>query len=123
MATRFFNLIILDESGSMYSIEKQAISGVNETIQTTKSIQSKNPDMQQLITLVTFNSERINEICSCQAADTVNLITDKDYIPNACTPLYDAMGRALTKMKSQVKEDDKVLVTIVTDGYENSSRE
>ncbi len=32
MKQRVFNLINLDESGSMSSIEKQAIDGVNETI-------------------------------------------------------------------------------------------
>ena len=31
---RIFNLIILDESGSMQRIEKQAVSGLNETFQT-----------------------------------------------------------------------------------------
>ena len=31
---KVFNLIILDESGSMSAIEKQAVSGVNETLQT-----------------------------------------------------------------------------------------
>lgn len=31
---RVFNLIILDESGSMSSIAKQAISGLNEVFQT-----------------------------------------------------------------------------------------
>jgi hypothetical protein len=39
MKTRIFNLIILDESGSMSSIEQEAISGVNETIQTIRAAQ------------------------------------------------------------------------------------
>lgn len=34
MKTRNFNLIILDESGSMQSIKKEAIDSVNETEQT-----------------------------------------------------------------------------------------
>ena len=34
MSTQVYNLIILDENGSMGSIEKQTISGFNETIQT-----------------------------------------------------------------------------------------
>ena len=41
MKTRIFNLIILDESGSMSSIEKEAISGVNETIHTIYYAQKK----------------------------------------------------------------------------------
>lgn len=37
MKTKIFNLIILDESGSMESIKQQAITGVNETIQTIRN--------------------------------------------------------------------------------------
>lgn len=36
MKTIIFNLIILDESGSMYSIKKDAIDGVDETVQTIR---------------------------------------------------------------------------------------
>lgn len=44
-------------------------------------------------------------------------------MPNSCTPLYDAMGESLNKLKKHVGDDDVVLVTIITDGYENASRE
>ena len=36
---RVFNLIIVDESGSMCVIEKQALMGLNETIETVKKMQ------------------------------------------------------------------------------------
>ena len=36
---KVFNLIILDESGSMEMIEKQAVSGLNETLQTISNAQ------------------------------------------------------------------------------------
>ena len=41
MKSRIFNLIIIDESGSMQSIKKAAIDSVNETIQTIRSAQKK----------------------------------------------------------------------------------
>ena len=41
MKQRVFNLIILDESGSMTTIEKQAVDGVNETVQTIRAAQKK----------------------------------------------------------------------------------
>ena len=37
MKTKIFNLIIIDESGSMQSIKNAAIDSVNETIQTIRS--------------------------------------------------------------------------------------
>ena len=33
------------------------------------------------------------------------------------------MGMSLTKLKTEAKDEDNVLVTIITDGYENASRE
>jgi hypothetical protein len=43
MKTRIFNLIILDESGSMQSIKQAAINGMNETVQSIKASQKDNP--------------------------------------------------------------------------------
>ena len=47
------------------------------------------------------------------------------YVPGASTPLYDAMGRTLTRLEKELKGDDRhsVVVTVITDGYENSSSE
>ena len=37
-----YNLIILDESGSMSSIERQAVSAINETFQSVRNAQKQN---------------------------------------------------------------------------------
>ena len=54
--TRLYNLIILDESGSMSSIREQALSGANETLQTIRMAQQENPDDHQMISFVTFDT-------------------------------------------------------------------
>ncbi len=123
MKQRVFNLIILDESGSMSSIEKQAIDGLNETIQAIRSAQKKHKEHEHYVTFVSFNSDGIKTIYDKVDADKVKEITDKDYCPACCTPLYDAMGVSLTKLKKSVATEDVVLVTIITDGYENASHE
>lgn len=123
MKQRVFNLIILDESGSMSSIERQAIDGVNETMQTIRSAQKKHEEQEHFVTFVSFNSDGIKTIYDMMEADNVNEITDKDYCPACCTPLYDAMGVSLTKLRKSVAEEDVVLVTVITDGYENASHE
>ena len=46
MKTRIFNLIIIDESGSMQSIKKATIDNVNETIQTIRSAQKKHEEQE-----------------------------------------------------------------------------
>ena len=49
------NLIILDESGSMYSIKKQIISGFNEVVQTVKGVEQQYPEQEHFNSFVTFN--------------------------------------------------------------------
>lgn len=124
--TNIYNLIILDESGSMYSIYEQALSGANETIQTIRSAQATSEDQRHFLSFVTFDSgnrESIRTIIDTMPITKVADLTKKDYSPNGGTPLYDAMGKSLTALEKKVTENDQVLVTIITDGYENSSRE
>ncbi len=54
--TNIYNLIILDESGSMSSIYVQALGGANETIQTIRAAQASADDQKQFLTFVTFDS-------------------------------------------------------------------
>ena len=120
-----YNVIILDKSGSMTSIAREAIDGVNETIGSIKSAQEKNPDQRHLVTLVAFCGCEQKVIYDNVPVDQANLLTDRDYRPCCMTPLYDAIGSTITRvhaLKSHV-EDSLSLVTIITDGYENASRE
>ena len=120
---RVFNLIILDESGSMSSIEKQAVSGLNETFQTIRNAQKEHQEQQHFISFVTFNSAKIRTVMNRQTVDSDKKLKWTDYQPDECTPLFDAMGRSLNDLKKHVNDEDVVLVTIITDGYENASRE
>ena len=122
MKTRIFNLVIIDESGSMQSIKKEAIDSVNETIQTIRSAQKKHEEQEHFVSLVTFNDD-VKTVYECVPVDEVAELTAETYQPDCCTALYDAMGISLNALRKKVAEDDKVLVTVVTDGYENASKE
>lgn len=123
MKTRIHNLIILDESGSMESIKRAAINGMNETVQSIRDAQKKHEDQEHIVSLVSFNSSEIKGIYDCVPVAEVEELTDKEYVPDCCTPLYDAMGLSLNHLRAKVNDEDKVLVTIITDGEENSSTE
>lgn len=123
MKTRIFNLIVLDESGSMQVIKQQAIMGVNETIQTIRSAQKQYDDQEHFVSLVTFNSDAVKTVYDKIPAEEIAELTEAGYCPNCGTPLYDAMGQALNDLRQYVADKDKVLVTIITDGYENASKE
>ena len=127
VAKRIFNLIILDESGSMYGLEKMCVDGVNETIQTIKNASKANPDQKQMFSFITFSGRAMGEL-PIRVKTYLEEITNVDefpvtaYAPNGCTPLFDAMGIALTELEKKVTDDDIALVTVITDGYENASR-
>ena len=123
MKTRIFNLLILDESGSMSSIEKQAVDSVNETLQSVRAAQKKYEDQEHFVSFVTFNSDGIKTILDRVEAQRAEDITPAQFNPDSCTPLYDAIGISVNELKKSVAENDKVLVTIITDGYENASKE
>ena len=120
-----YNVIILDKSGSMSSIARQAIDGVNETIGSIKSAQEKNPDQQHMVTLVAFCGCELKTIYDNTPVAEVKPLTDKDYRPCCMTPLYDAVGSTITRVHALKGNDDNslALVTVITDGYENASRE
>lgn len=120
---RVYNLVIVDESGSMSVIHQQALAGINETITTCQKMQKAHPEMEQRITLITFDSNHFKLHYDNVNADEANPLTMKQYIPSAATPLYDAIGKGIAKMNAQTEADDNILVTIITDGEENCSEE
>lgn len=124
MIKETFNLIILDKSGSMSSIKNATLSGVNETIGTIRS-SGRQTGITQLLTLVSFCSCNIDYIYNNVDIEEVKALTQNDYNPCCCTPLYDTIGSCCTRLKQQIgnREDMAVSVTIITDGYENASHE
>lgn len=123
MKQRIFNFLILDESGSMFSIKKQAVDSVNETLQSVRAAQKKYEDQEHLVSFVSFNSDGVKTLIDRKEAMVAEDITMEQYNPNCGTPLYDAIGKAVSNLRKSVAENDKVLVTIITDGYENASTE
>lgn len=125
--TTVFNLVILDESGSMDSCVKSTISGCNETVNVAKQLQANNPDTQRvLLSIYAFQSDGNRPsryIYKNIPVAEAGHISDKDYEPWGCTPLFDAVGSTLSELKTiaATHEDSTGIVTIITDGLENSS--
>ena len=124
--TKVYNVIIMDRSGSMWDIQRPAIQGYNEVLGGVKADAVKFADTQEhLITLVLFDSTSIDEVYWNGDHEKAEILTEKTYVPGASTPLYDAVGRTLTRLEKELRGDSRhsVVVTIITDGYENSSSE
>lgn len=124
--TKVFNVIILDRSGSMECIRQAAVEGFNETLAGIKKAQEKFADTQDhFVSLVTFCSCETKHLYDKTPVAEAKPLNIEDFQPCCSTPLYDAMGFTLTAMHKQIKdiEDVAVVVTIITDGYENASKE
>ena len=121
-----YNVIILDESGSMSSIYKETIQSMNEVLNGIRKDQEEHPDQHHYVTIVTFEGQGIQGIKMRRDRVPIEQIKDfttSDYRPGGCTPLHDAMGKTLNEMEGLVHEDDRVMATVITDGMENSSSE
>lgn len=123
MEKKVFNLIVVDESGSMAVIQRQALAGINETLQTIDKMQKAYPDMTQRVTLLTFDSSHLKFIYDNVASADAHPLRSNEYCPRGGTPLYDAIGVGIARINALCQPSDQVLVTIITDGEENSSRE
>lgn len=126
MKAQIYNLIILDRSGSMYEIKKEAINGYNETLGTIKAAQLKYMDTQEhFVSLAAFCCCGVDMIYDKVPAKDAERLDDRKYEPCCGTPLYDAIGKTCKQLKDYIKDSPNanVVVTIITDGYENSSEE
>ena len=129
MKNKIYNLVIVDESGSMGFLREATLSGINETIGTIRSAQNEFVDTQEhFLTLVSFNAiaghADVRTLINCRPIGEIGE-DFSDYHPHGCTPLYDAMGLSLIRLHEKVKGDKEasVVVTVLTDGLENASHE
>ena len=106
--TKVYNVIIMDRSGSMWSIQKPAINGYNEVLGGVKAAARNYSDTQeQFFTLVLFDSTSIDEVYWNVPVEEAQILTEKTYVPGASTPLYDAMGVTFSLSISNVIKFEK----------------
>ena len=113
--------VVLDRSGSMSSMAKEVIGGVNNLLDEQKKV-----DGTASLTLVQFDD--IYEVVH----DFVNI---KDipafdnFTPRGWTALLDAMGKTMNSVREKIEamadadKPSKALFVFITDGQENRSTE
>lgn len=116
---------ILDRSGSMSSIRHAVINGFNTFLDGQRDKTGR-----ATITLVQFDSEEPFEVLyRCKDIKTAPQLSTATYVPRACTPLLDAMGRGMVELDQYIGGLDEAarpehtLFVVITDGLENASRE
>ena len=114
---------VIDRSGSMESIRKDAIGGYNAFLQSQQALPG-----EARWTLVLFDHEYLvveNGVPIHQALP----LDETRYVPRGTTALLDAVGRTIDDVGKRLSETPeaerpgKVIVAILTDGYENASHD
>ncbi len=116
-------IIVLDESGSMSSCKYETINGVNLFLNNQKKIKG-----EAKVTLVKF-SDYYNIVNDAIPLNEIVYLNESNYIPSNTTALLDAVGFTINRINGRLENTpdheraDKVIFAVITDGYENASRE
>lgn len=116
-------IFILDRSGSMHGLERDTIAGYNSLLKKQKKANGR-----AVVTTVLFDDkyELIHDHADIKKVKPIN---NKIYYARGCTSLLDAIGKTINhagyrhKFAPDSEKPDKTIVVIITDGYENTSRE
>jgi uncharacterized protein YegL len=115
--------IILDRSGSMNSVRTDTIGGFNSFLEGQQKIEG-----EASLSLIQFD-DQYEAVYVDKDINSAEKLTDATFQPRGMTALYDAVGRTINSVGERLaalaenERPDKVLLVIMTDGFENSSRE
>ena len=116
-------VFILDRSGSMSGLESDTIGGFNSMIQ-----KQKDSGGEAYVSTILFDD--VQEVLHSRVKlSEIQPMTDKEYYTRGSTALLDAVGRAIHYIavvhKNTATQDipEHTIFTIITDGYENASRQ
>ena len=104
--------IVLDRSGSMHECVSDTLGGFNHFIEKQKT---DNPSGTVTLNLFAHDYDTVYENTPIEK---VQKLTTDTYFPRGQTALLDAIGNTIKKIETQ----EKPMVVIITDGYENASK-
>jgi len=119
-------VVLLDRSGSMETIAADVVGGYNTFINDQREAGG-----DANVTLVQFDTQDPHEVVyeGLPFADVPKL-TSKTFIPRGGTPLFDATGKLVARIREQraldtrpTNEQPDVVFVTITDGEENNSTE
>ena len=111
---------VLDETGSMYPLKEETIAGFNRYL---RDIKKERKGKRTSFTLTLFNTQKMEVRHDAVQLKDVKKLDKGSYVPDACTPLYDAVGETIRSLEASIGKKGKAIVVIFTDGEENSSKD
>ena len=116
----------IDESGSVSKIVKPLVEAYNKNVIGIKDA-VLDEGQEASMTALAFGDRVLKHriLYSGQQVQTVRPLKVSDLNPTGLTPLFDSVYRAIQKLSEldDGKPDTSFIVTVVTDGFENDSRD
>lgn len=109
---------VLDRSGSMQDLIEETISGFNAWLKTTQDAAAKDT----FLTLHLFD-DRHEVVYEQMPIRHVSPLTTDTYFTRGYTALRDAFAQEIQRIDKVLTKKDRALVLVITDGYENASKE
>lgn len=104
--------ILLDRSGSMSTLWKEAIGSINAYV--------KKLGKKDKVFLSAFDDSSYDVLRETTVGKWTDVL-ETELTPRGMTPLYDSCGKILDKAQSDNAK--KTIVVVMTDGFENCSKE
>lgn len=119
-------IFVLDDSSSMKSCWEQTIAGYNEYLKGQKEDEIKT-GIKTFVSLYKFDGHNVTKVFDHSPVSQVPLLNKETYNPSGSTNLNDAIGGVMMEINKNLAakkkaERESVIITILTDGEENSSR-
>lgn len=118
-----FYHIILDQSGSMSDCVNQTLKGLADQRKEILAIANEFPDQEIRVGLTVFDHNVELKYSNLSVTELARM-NSFHYQPNGQTALLDAIGMSVAATQLlMVNEGDSAVIIILTDGYENASKE
>lgn len=109
-------LVILDESGSMFNLKSDMIIEFNEFLTKQRKLEDR-----AKFYLIKFNNF-ISTVYEGNDLKDVEDLNHQSYDPDGCTALFEAIVQSINMVREDKTDEDRVVVVIMTDGKDNSSK-
>ena len=109
--------VIMDSSGSMEEIQDDAIGSFNTFLADKKKLYTNSR-----MSIVLFDNEYIIHMKDMPIIE-IQPLNRKSYRPKGSTALLDAIGRTINAIENREHVSEEILIAVLTDGRENSSKE
>lgn len=116
-------IIILDRSGSMSNVKDDTIGGFNNFLEEQRKVEG-----EASLSLVQFD-DQYEVVYLDKDINSADKLTEATFQPRGMTALYDAVGRTINSVGNRLanlpeaERPSHILFVILTDGFENSSKE